>query len=90
MLFTNYISNFGFRLCGKSSIQCLFVLGGGNLAESAKRDNQKSSSSTPEVVIGITIYVVLVVVLGLVVYIAYLRKRTITKRKGRYCLCHIH
>ena len=90
MLVTNYISNFAFWLCGKSSILWLFVSGGGNLAESAKHANQKSSSSSPEVVIGITISVVLVVVLGIVVYIAYLRKRTIAKRKGRYCLCHMH
>ena len=86
MLFTNYISKFAFRVCGKSSIQFLFILGGGNPTESAKHANQNSSLSTFLIaVIGITIAVVLVVVLGIIGYLAYLRKRTITKRKGIVC-----
>ena len=41
-----------------------------------------SSSSSPVVVVGITIVVVLVALLSTIGYIAYLRKRNITKRKG--------
>ncbi|RVW18001.1 G-type lectin S-receptor-like serine/threonine-protein kinase [Vitis vinifera] len=61
-----------------SSLNCTQ---GVNPAESTKPADQKSSSSSPVVVVGITIAVVLVAVLGIIGYIAYLRKRTITKRK---------
>ena len=44
-----------------------------------------SSSSSPVVVVGITIVVVLVALLSTIGYIAYLRKRNITKRKGNLC-----
>ncbi|KAL6330201.1 hypothetical protein AAG906_040122 [Vitis piasezkii] len=44
--------------------------------------NKMSSSSSPVVVVGITIVVVLVALLSTIGYIAYLRKRNITKRKG--------
>ena len=60
--------------------------GGGTPAESTKRANQKSpSSASPIVVIGITTVVVLVVVLGIIGYLASSRKRIITKRKGIVC-----
>ncbi|WJZ99560.1 hypothetical protein VitviT2T_017994 [Vitis vinifera] len=58
-----------------------FFVSGVNPAEPTKPADQKSSSSFPVVVVGITIAVVLVAVLGIIGYIAYLRKRTITKRK---------
>ena len=44
-----------------------------------------SSLSSPVVVVGITIVVVLVALLSTIGYIAYLRKRNITKRKGNLC-----
>ncbi|KAJ9686788.1 hypothetical protein PVL29_015575 [Vitis rotundifolia] len=44
--------------------------------------NKMSSSSSPVVVVAITIVVVLVALLSTIGYIAYLRKRNITKRKG--------
>eukprot|EP00261_Vitis_vinifera_P037743 XP_019078986.1 PREDICTED: G-type lectin S-receptor-like serine/threonine-protein kinase At4g03230 isoform X2 [Vitis vinifera] len=52
-----------------------------NCTQGVKPADQKSSWSSPVVVVGITIAVVLVAVLGIIGYIAYLRKRTITKRK---------
>eukprot|EP00261_Vitis_vinifera_P037742 XP_019078985.1 PREDICTED: G-type lectin S-receptor-like serine/threonine-protein kinase At4g03230 [Vitis vinifera] len=61
-----------------SSLNCTQ---GVNPAEGTKPADQKSSSSSPVVVVGITIAVVLVAVLGIIGYIACLRKRTITKRK---------
>ena len=82
---------FPFRVFGRSSVQfsSFLVSGGGNPEESARRANPKSSSlSSPIVVIGITIAVVLVMVLGIIGYLAYLGKRTITKRKGIvYAIC---
>ena len=62
-----------------------FFVSGVNRADGTKPADQKSSSSSPVVVVGITIAVVLVAVLGIIGYIAYLRKRTITKRKGNLC-----
>ena len=44
-----------------------------------------SPSSSPVVVVGITIVVVVVALLSTIGYIAYLRKRNITKRKGNLC-----
>ncbi|RVW57774.1 G-type lectin S-receptor-like serine/threonine-protein kinase [Vitis vinifera] len=61
-----------------SSLNCTQ---GVNPAEPTKPADQKSSSSSPVVVVGITVAVVLVAVLGIIGYIACLRKRTITKRK---------
>ena len=82
---------FAFQVFGRSSVQfsSFFASGDGNPEESARRANPKSSSSSsPIVVIGITIAVVLVMVLGIIGYLAYLRKRTITKRKGIvYAIC---
>ena len=62
-----------------------FFVSGVNPAEGTKPADQKSLSSSPVVVVGIAIAIVLVTVLGIIGYIAYLRKRTITKRKGNLC-----